>query len=119
MLKALAILIGMVILLLIVVMIYRMPPETHALMIGMLLGPIVSAPMALLLVWALGRRGSQPAPNEPPRLTAERNYPPVIVVGGQAQIPQWMQNSPSLPMPSGPRQYTVVGEMPEEDHGEA
>jgi hypothetical protein len=97
----------------------RMSADAMALVMGVMCGVLASVPTSLLLIWALGRRGQANGAGMDSQARGGHGmqYPPVVVVnpgtgygGPQYGPPPLMGVERSLPMPSGPRQFKVVGE---------
>jgi hypothetical protein len=97
----------------------RMSADAMAVVMGVMCGVVASVPTSLLLIWALGRRGSGSGAGLDGQARGGHSlpYPPVVVVnpgagygGPQYGPPPLMGLERSLSMPSGPRQFKVVGE---------
>ena len=107
----------------------RIPAETVALGLGIVLGALASIPLSLF-VQALFSGADQPADlalqpahqavNRPPYprtdgYGATRDYPPLVIINPSsfenARQPAYAAvNAQSLLIPSGPREFRVVGE---------
>lgn len=94
----------------------RMSADALGVLVGVVCGVLASLPTSLVLIWALVRR-TQGSTGEPMRngLANHPSYPPVVVVNpgpgyglhGYGLPPV---SSSSLPAPSGPRSFKVVGD---------
>jgi hypothetical protein len=93
----------------------RLPEDTMAVIVGVVCGVLASIPTSLLILAATNRRDSRPEASMP----GVQAYPPVVVVnappgtgnGGQ----MWPSSAapwPSMP-PTGPRQFRVIGQEPD------
>ena len=97
---------------------YRMSAEAMAVVVGVVCGVVASVPTSLLLVWALARRGqANGAADGQGRVGPGSHYPPVVVVnpgpgyGVSAYgMPPLSSAERSLPPPTGPRTFKVVGQ---------
>jgi len=96
----------------------RMSADAMAVVVGVACGVLASVPTSLLLIWALGRRGRAVSEGERSgNVRGGNQYPPIVVVnpGSGYHVPGYgslpgLPPAASLPIPSGPRSFRVVGE---------
>ena len=108
----------------------RIPPDTVAMGMGVVLGALTSIPVSLLLGTVLARRDQVPAQandKTPPSFVAQpsyapvqgyssvRNYPPVVIINPSAYQHSAQRGYPaarmdSIPLLSGQREFRVIGE---------
>jgi hypothetical protein len=99
----------------------RMSPDAMAVIIGIICGVLASIPTSVILVWVLRQRDKQEAQYGSMRFGG--HYPPVVVVNGQGT--QGYGNpymTPALPpsatMPTGARDFKVIGQENTETVGD-
>lgn len=89
----------------------RLSEQAVAVLAGAVCGVGASIPTSLLIAWVTRRR------QEPRR--EQGPYPPVVIVqqphqGAGPALPH-AAYAPPYPYPAGPREFTVVGEVSDED----
>lgn len=105
--KSLALVLFGVVAVLFAAMIFRLEKETQAMMIGLVIGALAGVPIALLLIWGLGRRGE---PRGTPDGRQYRDNDRIVVINPPTSGYPGYRDTPALAPPSSPRQYTVYGE---------
>ncbi|PWH20640.1 MAG: hypothetical protein DDG58_01840 [Ardenticatenia bacterium] len=97
----------------------RMSVDATALVVGVVCGVLASIPGSLLIIWASYRRDQMLEAKRASDMTP--HYPPIVVVNpGQSTGRQAWDSLPYPPpsnlLPSGVRQYKVIGETEDEGH---
>lgn len=98
----------------------RMSVDATALVVGVACGVLASIPGSLLLIWAFYRRDQILEAKRASDLSP--HYPPIVVVnpGQNNGRPMWdsMAYPPpaSALLPSGARQFKVIGETEDDSH---
>jgi len=98
----------------------RMSADAMAVVVGVVCGVLACVPTSLLLIWVLGRRGQETA-TDGDRSGLSSHYPPVVVVnpgpgygapgyGPPLNLAAGYPAGGRLPLPSGPRDFKVVGD---------
>ncbi len=92
----------------------RMSVDATALVVGVVCGVLASIPGSLLLIWASYRRDEMLEAKRASNLNP--NYPPIVVVnpgqstGRQTWDPMAYPPPAGMLLPSGARQFKVIGE---------